>query len=120
MLSKKVEDLEIAILEKKHDRALAVLVEIMGVVVALRADSPAPLIRWRSRPVPGLRLPRKRTENDLICDAIRIAALASSRVPRATGEMICPKCGRKLVWNIHDTGRVWGICESDDCMSFME
>jgi len=120
MITKKLADLEIAIFEKKFDRAFAILVEVFGAVVAMNSGSPIPLIQWRPRKTPDIKTSRKRSDNDLVCDAVRIAALASNRVPESTGEMVCPKCGGKLVWNIHVTGRVWGLCSSDNCLTFME
>jgi len=92
MITKKLSDFEIAVLEKDFDRALAILVEIFGAVVALRTDSPLPLIQWKPR-FNQLKTPRKQSDSALICDAIRIAALASNRAPNARGEMVCPKCG---------------------------
>lgn len=120
MISKKLSDLEIAILEKKFDRAMAILVEVFGAVVALSAGSPLPLIQWRPRKVPDIITRRKRSENDMICDAIRIASLASNRVPESSGKMVCPKCSGELSWNVHQNGKIWGVCSSDHCLSFME
>lgn len=119
MITKKLSDFEIAVLEKDFDRALALLVEIFGAVVALRADCPLPLIQWKPR-FNQLKTPRKQSDNDLICNAIRIAALASNRVPHSRGEMVCPKCGSKLIWNIHSSGKVWGNCDNINCLNFME
>lgn len=120
LISKKLALLEIAILEKKYDRALAILVEIFAIVVSLQADSPSPSIQWRPSRSKPESVPKRRSENDLICEVIRIAALASQRVPNATGETVCPKCGLVLNWSVHSTGRIFGSCESPRCLNFME
>lgn len=119
-LTEKVEQLEIALLEKKYDWALATLVEIFAVIVSLQAGSPAPSIRWYPAKTGEPIKARRRTDNDLICDVIRIAALSSQRVPNATGSTVCPKCGLTLNWSVHPTGKIFGMCESPSCINFME
>jgi len=120
MISKKLADLEIAILEKSYKKALALLVEVFAAVVAMGADAPLPFIQWVPKKHPGIKRTGKRSDNDYIIDAIKIAALASNRVPESTGQTVCPKCGGQLTWNIHQNGHVWGTCETRGCLSFME
>lgn len=41
-------------------------------------------------------------------------------IPDISGEIVCPKCGEKLYFNVHgENNHIWGKCSTDKCLSWM-
>lgn len=35
------------------------------------------------------------------------------------GVITCPMCGKELSWVRHSNGHLWGMCETENCLSWM-
>jgi hypothetical protein len=45
---------------------------------------------------------------------------AIAKIPGAAGVIECPKCGKTLHWSRASNGHVWGACETDGCLRWMQ
>lgn len=36
------------------------------------------------------------------------------------GKIECPKCSKNLFYSIHSNGHIWGRCETDGCLNWMQ
>ncbi len=62
---------------------------------------------------------KKRMENFSIVYIIQALSVISE-IPENAGTIKCPKCGKQLRYTRAVNGHVWGKCETQDCLNWVQ